>query len=85
MAPPLLSLLGVATSSPKAQLSKVMVMIGFLTLFGTLTATGSIPEPQQLGGKTASATFSFFTRSMIAISGELPSGCQSKYSSPPRP
>ncbi len=73
--------LGEPTISPKAQLSKRISIEMFETLFGTLTATGTRPLPQQLPGNLASATTLPVALSVTTIKGDLPTGFQSRYSS----
>lgn len=72
---------GEPTISPKAQLSKRISIEMFRTLFGTLTATGTRPRPQQLPGNLASATILPVALSVTTINGDLPTGFQSLYSS----
>ena len=72
---------GLATISPKAQLSKTISMWRSLLLFGTLTATGTRPRPQQLPGNLVSAINAPVARSTTVISGDLPTGFQFLYSS----
>jgi hypothetical protein len=72
---------GEPTISPKAQLSNRISIEMFETLFGTLTATGTRPRPQQLPGNLASATILPVALSVTTISGDLPTGFQSLYSS----
>ena len=73
-----------AFTSPKAQVLAVMwTVIGVDC--GTLTATGTKPEPQQLPAKMAVAISVAFWASTMRNSGDLPHGCQSMYSSPAAP
>ena len=71
-------------TSPKAQLSAVMVTSSF-AFIGTLTVTGAKPMLQQLPGNFVFTSTSPVFASLMVNAGEEPSGRKLPYSSPELP